>query len=211
MQRQDRVQWVYAAENNEQLADRYDQWAEDYDSDLKDVFDWRSPELTAEFLAKYVSRESRVLDAGAGTGLVGQALASLGYENLEAMDMSPGMLDQARKKGVYKDLHQMVMGDTLAFATGAFDAVIAVGVLTLGHAPASSLDELARITKAGGYVIFALRTDLYENGQFKEKQDGLAAEGRWRLVEASEEFQPLPKGEPEVMHRVWVYHVTGAR
>ena len=211
MQRQDRVQWVYAAENNEQLADRYDQWAKDYDSDLKDVFDWRSPELTAEFLAKYVSRESRILDAGAGTGLVGQALASLGYENLEAMDMSPGMLDQARKKGVYKDLHQMVMGDALGFATGAFDAVIAVGVLTLGHAPASSLDELARITKAGGYVIFTVRTDLYENGQFKEKQDGLAAEGRWRLVEASEEFQPLPKGEPEVMHRVWVYQVTGAR
>ena len=211
MQRQDRVQWVYAAENNEQLADRYDQWAEDYDSDLKDVFDWRSPELTAEFLAKYVSRECRILDAGAGTGLVGQALASLGYENLEAMDMSPGMLDQARKKGVYKDLHQMVMGDALGFATGAFDAVIAVGVLTLGHAPASSLDELARITKAGGYVIFTVRTDLYENGQFKEKQDGLAAEGRWRLVEASEEFQPLPKGEPEVMHRVWVYQVTGAR
>ena len=211
MQRQDRVQWVYAAENNEQLADRYDQWAKDYDSDLKDVFDWRSPELTAEFLAKYVSRESRILDAGAGTGLVGQALASLGYENLEAMDMSPGMLDQARKKAVYKDLHQMVMGDALGFATGAFDAVIAVGVLTLGHAPASSLDELARITKAGGYVIFTVRTDLYENGQFKEKQDGLAAEGRWRLVEASEEFQPLPKGEPEVMHQVWVYQVTGAQ
>ena len=211
MQRQDRVQWVYAAENNEQLADRYDQWAKDYDSDLKDVFDWRSPELTAEFLAKYVSRESRILDAGAGTGLVGQALASLGYENLEAMDMSPGMLDQARKKGVYKDLHQMVMGDALGFATGAFDAVIAVGVLTLGHAPASSLDELARITKAGGYVIFTVRTDLYENGQFKEKQDGLAAEGRWRLVEASEEFQPLPKGEPEVMHQVWVYQVTEAQ
>ena len=211
MQRQDRVQWVYAAENNEQLVDRYDQWAEDYDSDLKNVFDWRSPELSAEFLAKYVSRESRILDAGAGTGLVGQALASLGYENLEAMDMSSGMLDQARKKGVYKDLHQMVMGDTLAFATGAFDTVIAVGVLTLGHAPASSLDELARITKAGGYVIFALRTDLYENGQFKEKQDGLAAEGRWQLVEASEEFQPLPKREPEVMHQVWVYQVTGTR
>ncbi len=211
MQRQDRVQWVYAAENNEQLADRYDQWAEDYDSDLKDVFDWRSPGRAVEFLAKYVSRESRILDAGAGTGLVGQALASLGYENLEAMDMSPGMLDQARKKGVYKDLHQMVMGDALGFATGAFDAVIAVGVLTLGHAPASSLDELARITKAGGYVIFTVRTDLYENGQFKEKQDGLAAEGRWRLVEASEEFQPLPKGEPEVMHQVWVYQVTGAQ
>ena len=38
----------------------------------------------------------------------------------------------------------------------------------------------------------------------------MAADGKWKLVEASEEFQPLPKGEPEVMHRVWVYQVTGA-
>ena len=88
--------------------------------------------------------------------------------------------------------------------------MIAVGVLTLGHAPASSLDELVRITKPGGYIVFTVRTDLYENRQFKVKQDELAVDGRWTLVEASEEFQPLPKGEPEVMHRVWVYQVTGA-
>ena len=209
MQRQDRVQWVYAAESTDELSERYDQWAEDYDADIKSVFDWQAPARAVELFAKHVSRESRILDAGAGTGLAGQALASLGYHNLEAMDMSPGMLNQARKKGVYKDLHQMVMGETLGFASGAFDAVIAVGVLTLGHAPASSLDELARITKPGGYVVFTVRTDLYENRQFKEKQDALAADGKWKLVEASEEFQPLPKGEPEVTHRVWVYQVTG--
>ena len=211
MQRQDRVRWVYAAETSAQLSERYDHWAEDYDADIKDVFDWRAPGQAVEFFAKYVSRGYRILDAGAGTGLAGQALASLGYENLEAMDMSPGMLDQARKKGVYKDLHQMVMGETLGFASGSFDAVIAVGVLTLGHAPASSLDELARITKPGGYIVFTVRTDLYENRQFKQKQDELVAEGKWTLVEASEEFQPLPKGEPEVMHRVWVYQVTGVQ
>ena len=102
MQREDRVQWVYAAENNEELAERYGQWAEAYDADIKDVFDWQAPKRAVEFFAKHVSRESRVLDAGAGTGLAGQALASLGYKNLEAMDMSPGMLDQARKKGVYE-------------------------------------------------------------------------------------------------------------
>ena len=55
----------------------------------------------------------------------------------------------------------MVMGETLGFASGVFDAVIAVGVLTLGHAPANSLDELARITKPSGYVVFTVRTDLY--------------------------------------------------
>ena len=211
MQREDRVRWVYAAENNEELAERYGQWADAYDADIKDVFDWQAPKRAVELFAKHVPRGARILDAGAGTGLAGQALASLGYHNLEAMDMSPGMLDQARKKGVYKYLHQMVMGETLGFPSETFDAVIAVGVLTLGHAPASSLDELARITKPSGYVVFTVRTDLTENVQFKVKQDELAADGKWKLVEASEEFQPLPKGEPEVMHRVWVYQVAGAQ
>ena len=36
----------------------------------------------------------------------------------------------------------------------------------------------------------------------------LESEGKWKLIEVSEEFQPLPKGEPEVNHQVWVYQVT---
>jgi hypothetical protein len=27
------------------------------------------------------------------------------------------------------------------------------------------------------------------------------------LVEEGEEFQPLPKGEPDVYHQIWVYQV----
>ena len=93
-------------------------------------------------------RDARILDAGAGTGLVGEILASMGYRRMVAMDLSQGMLEEARKKGVYEDFHQMVMGETLDYETGSFDAVITVGVLTVGHAPASSLDELVRVTTA---------------------------------------------------------------
>ena len=31
MAEQNRVQWVYSSQNNQELAERYDQWAEDYD------------------------------------------------------------------------------------------------------------------------------------------------------------------------------------
>ena len=103
----------------------------------------------------------------------------------------------------------MVMGETLDYDTDSFDAVVTVGVLTVGHAPASSLEELVRVTKPGGHIVFSLRPDVYEGNGFREKQDDLVAQGKWKLAEMTDEFQPMPKGEPEVTHRVWVYQVTG--
>lgn len=208
MDRNERVQWVYSSRDNEELAERYDQWAKDYESDLDEAFGWQGPQLAAAFFTRYVPKNSRILDAGAGTGLVGQLLAKSGYTDLVAMDLSEGMLEEARRKNVYREFHQMVMGESLNYATDSFDAIISVGVLTVGHAPASSLDELVRITKPGGHIVFSLRPDVYRDNGFKERQDTLEAEGKWRLIEASEEFQPLPKGEPEVYHQVWVYQVN---
>ena len=101
----------------------------------------------------------------------------------------------------------MVMGEQLDFATDSFDAVVSVGVLTVGHAPASSLDELVRITRPGGHIVFTLRPDVYENSGFREKQTILESEGEWKLMEVSENLQLLPKGEPDVYHQVWVYQV----
>jgi len=208
MTKQSKVQWVYSSRDNQELAERYDQWAEDYDDDLEQDFEWRGPQVTAELFARHVPKEVRILDAGAGTGLMGEILAKLGYHDLVAMDLSEGMLAKAHKKNVYRELYQMVMGEPLDFATGSFDAVVSVGVLTVAHAPASSLDELVRITRLGGYIIFTLRPDVYESYGFKEKQAALESDGKWKLVEVSEKFQPLPKGEPDVYHQVWVYQVT---
>ena len=209
MSSQNRVQWVYSSRDNQELEERYDQWSKDYDRDLSTEFEYRSPRRAAEVLAAHVPRDARILDAGAGTGLVGEILASMGYQRMVAMDLSQGMLEEARKKGVYEDFHQMVMGETLDYETGSFDAVVTVGVLTVGHAPASSLDELVRVTRPNGHIVFSLRPDVYESSGFRERQDELESQGKWQLVERTEEFQPMPKGEPEVMHRVWVYRVAG--
>jgi SAM-dependent methyltransferase len=208
MDRRDKVQWIYSSRDNKELEERYDIWAKDYDEDLDDGFGWIGPQRAVEFLVKYVRKDARILDAGAGTGLVGELLKKQGYKNLVAMDLSRGMLEEARKKNAYREFHQMVMGGPLNYKTGSFDAVISVGVLTVGHAPASSLDELVRITRPEGYIVFSLRPDVYRDSGFKDKQEDLEATGKWKLVEASEEFQPLPKGEPEVYHQVWVYQVA---
>ena len=204
---EDRVQWVYSSKNNSELSQRYDEWAKDYDKDLSEVFGWIAPKTASAYLAKYVHPDSIVLDAGAGTGLVGLALAEHGFQNLTAMDLSEGMLREARDKNVYGKLDQMVLGEPLSYATDSFDAVISVGVMTLGHAGPDSFKELLRITKPQGYIVFTIRTDVYLKNGFKEKQEEMESKKLWEVVDVSEEFHPLPTGEPDVLHQVWVYQV----
>ena len=116
-QRRNRVQWVYSAKNNRDLEARYDQWAPEYDRDLAEEFEWISPQVAAELFARHMAPGARILDVGAGTGLVGARLVSAGYRDLHAMDLSPGMLEVARQKNIYRKLWQMTLGENLAFAT----------------------------------------------------------------------------------------------
>ena len=78
------------------------------------------PRMAAEILERFVGKGARVLDAGAGTGLVGVELNRLGFSNLEAMDISRGMLAVAGTKNVYCALHQGVMGEPLGFETDSY-------------------------------------------------------------------------------------------
>jgi len=206
VEKQNRVQWIYSSRDNKELLERYDQWAKDYDTDLEQGHEYRGPQLAAEYVARYAPKEARILDAGAGTGLMGVVLAKMGYSDLAAMDLSQGMLEEARKKNVYREVHQMVMGEPLDFATDSFDAVVSVGVFTKAHAPASSFDELVRIIRPGGHIIFTLSTEAYENSGFKEKLIALESEGKWKFVETSQS-QLLTKEGAGVYHQVWVYQV----
>jgi SAM-dependent methyltransferase len=202
-----RVQWVYESTSNQELEERYDQWAAEYDKDLDEVFAWNAPQNGARVLAGLVPGDAAVLDAGAGTGLVGKCLADAGFTNMAAMDLSQGMLEEARQKNVYSSFHQMTLGETLDFETGQFDAVISVGVFTLGHAPMHSFDELIRVAKPGGYIVFSLRTDMVDSG-FSDYFSALETAGKWKRAQVTDPYQPLPKGEPEVFHQTWAYQVV---
>ena len=59
-----------------------------------------------------------------------------------------------------------------------------------------------------GSIVFSLRVDLYEEGGFKEYETGLEEAAKWKLAELSEPYYPLPKGEADVVHRIWAYQVT---
>ena len=203
-----RVQWVYQASSREDLEARYDRWARDYDADLRDDFGYLAPPLAVAKAKPLMGEDPLILDAGVGTGLVGEALKAAGFSRIVGIDMSQGMLDAAEAKDIYAELYRAVLGEPLDFSDDHFDATFCIGTLTLGHAPASSLEELVRVTRPGGPIVFTLMTSIYESQGFKETQERLEAAGRWQLVEAERKIHILPKGEPELEHDIWVYRVT---
>lgn len=136
-QRRNSVQWVYAAKNNRELEARYDEWADEYDADLREEFEWLAPKVTVGMLANYVAQATKILDGR--TGLVRECLIDAGFRDLHGIDLSAGMLDVARRKAIYRELRQMTLGERLDFGDGTFDAVISVGVFTTGHAPVHAL------------------------------------------------------------------------
>ena len=207
MNPEERVHRVYDSKSNSELAKRYQEWAKAYEQDMMQDFGYLSPVYVGEYVDKVVSTSANILDAGSGTGLVGQLLYDRGYRRLVAMDLSEKMLARAQKKEIYTDLRQGILGQPLDFGTDEFDAVVSAGVFTLGHATASGLDELIRVTKPGGHIIFTLHTDLYERGEFPDKLAALEAAGVWSLLEVSDKLQPTPVGEPVVTIRVLIYRV----
>ncbi len=141
--RTERIQNVYASRDYGELTDKYNDWASEYDADLK-AMGFLGPKAGAEMLAKHVAdKEAKVLDAGAGTGMVGEELANLGFKRITALDLSPGMLMAANEKFVYEELVVGELGKPLNFETDQFEGTI--GTLTIGHAPPDADDRgLAR-------------------------------------------------------------------
>ena len=103
-ERDSRLQWIYASRGTDQLRERYDVWAADYDSDLDDLR-WTAPQAGADRCNHFAKPGAEILDAGCGTGLVGVALAAMGRERIVGFDLSEGMLQRSAARGVYAELH----------------------------------------------------------------------------------------------------------
>lgn len=129
----------------------YRDWAETYDEQTTSEFGWMGFKPAAEEFSKRVpDRNARVLDAGCGTGLVGETLAGMGYTNLHGRDLSPEMLAIAEKRRVYKTLGEIDL--TQPLKEEPFDAVLSVGVFGFGPPDPEHIRHLILATKPGGTI-----------------------------------------------------------
>lgn len=197
---------VYSAESSETLARTYDDWARDYDSDMLRA-GYRHPMICIGLLARHVPAEAGgVLDAGVGTGLIGEWLKILGYRRVEGFDLSTGMLEVARRKGAYDELRQAELGKRLPYDDGRFAAAVCAGVFTIAHARPEGLDDLLRVVRPGGHVVLTVKDKLYEAG-FERHLQGLVEAGRCRVAEMTPSYLSMPNQEGQSTSRALVLEV----
>jgi len=188
---------AYAAKRPEDVAAIYDNWSQTYDADMS-AAGYRHPTICLALLARHLPRGAEpLLDAGAGTGLIGEWLIITGYPNVEALDISQGMLDKAAAKGVYKALHRLAMGGPLPFADNAYAGVISAGVFTSGHVGVEGLDELIRICRPGGVIVLTVKNTLWQAG-FAERIAALEAQGMLTRLEETPPYASMP-GEADTV------------
>lgn len=129
----------------------YREWAHGYDGDMARL-SYATPLRVAEALKSVGADLSvPVLDFGCGTGLSGAALKAQGFETIDGTDISPEMIEEARGKGIYRDLWQGTPGQVDA-EPGDYAAIVATGVISLGAAPPEMLDVLLQALRPGGYL-----------------------------------------------------------
>ena len=158
----------------------YADWAETYDADLTEDNDYVQPRRSAEMLSRFLpDRGTAILDVGCGTGLVGAVLAETGYRTIDGCDLTPGMLEKARERGIYRRLFEADLNrPPIKVRGGAYGAAVAVGVFSFSLIHPDALDEILRLLAAGAPLIIGVNADFYAEGTLARKLDALVSAGR---------------------------------
>ncbi|MDP3197465.1 class I SAM-dependent methyltransferase [Tabrizicola sp.] len=162
----------------------YGDWAPTYDDSFGAAWGYIAPREIAAILAAEVGTQAEILDIGAGTGLVAEHLRG---RTVDALDITPEMLEIARPKGVYRNLMLGDLTKALDIPDATYDAVISCGTFTHGHVGPECFPELLRITRPG--AVFACGTigPVLDGAGFGSELARLVAQGRitpvaWRDI-----------------------------
>jgi SAM-dependent methyltransferase len=154
----------------------YADWATTYDATFAVKMGYTAPQrIAALFLAEGDQTAQPVLDIGAGTGLVAEALPGL---EIDGIDISPEMLAQAEAKGLYRNRIVADLTGPLPIADGTYHGFVSAGTFTHGHVGAECLPELLRIAAPGALFCCGTRAEIYDSGRFGSALALAAARGQ---------------------------------
>lgn len=133
----------------------YRDWARTYDAAFAEEMDYVLPMHVAEAY-RDGGGTGPVIDLGAGTGLCGAALRTLGISPVTATDLSEEMLQVAEGKGIYDRLFTGNLLDRLPVEDGAFAGAVSSGTFTHGHVGPEALPEVLRVIRPGGIAVISV-------------------------------------------------------
>jgi 2-polyprenyl-3-methyl-5-hydroxy-6-metoxy-1,4-benzoquinol methylase len=180
---------AYALKGVSEARDFYDEWAATYNDEMaKEGREYMAPTLASKHLADILGPSDiascAILDSGCGTGLVGARLKEMGAKNIDGIDISTGMMEVARETEAYNSLSVADLSKRLAIEDNTYKAVICVGTLTRGHVGPEILDEFARVTQVGGFIVATVLGTVWEQGGYCDKVKDLVAGGTAALISA---------------------------
>ena len=151
MKKKPSLQNAYELKSPDDNVKLYSAWAETYDNDfIKDMQYQLHFSVAEEFVLN--GGNGLILDVGAGTGALAQALLQKEHFTIEATDISEEMLKVAETKKIYKRCFLSDLTKKIPVDNNTYDGVVSSGTFTHGHVGPSALIELVRVTKPGGLV-----------------------------------------------------------
>lgn len=155
----------------------YRDWAANYDTGFASGMDYRLPaHVAAAFMA--TAAAGPVLDVGAGTGLLAEALRGMGFTaTLDAVDFSPQMLSRAGQKGLYRHLVQADITRAIDLPR-QYRGIVSSGTFTAGHVGPEALPNLLALALPGAQVALSVNRRVWTAAGFDQVLDDLSVRGQ---------------------------------
>ncbi|MFZ5531335.1 MAG: tetratricopeptide repeat protein [Pseudomonadota bacterium] len=157
----------------------FDHYAGTFENHLRDDLKYDVPYKLRELLGgQFPERKfESMLDMGCGTGLSGVPMRDL-VRRMAGVDLSEKMLEQARQKQVYDELHAAdLIGYLKQSGDAAFDLLLSADVFLYLGDLAPVFAEARRVLQAGG--ILAYSTEAADGGEVGELGYKLETSGRY--------------------------------
>ena len=170
------------------IQDKYDKWAEKYDTDMSNCSYGAPSSALKAFLENAeehgIKKDSRIIDVGAGTGIVGALLQKEGYTNIAAVDISPDMLQIARGKNCYNKFICGGLGNnSLSIPDNEYDGLLCIGCITPGHINPMGIKEMLDMIRPGGLYLITVRWDVdTDEYGYAGKMEELVTQGKMKKL-----------------------------
>ena len=155
MKKKPSLQNAYDLKSPDDNVELYSAWAETYDNDFIEDMQYKLHFSVAEEFV-FNGGNGLILDVGAGTGALAQALLQKGKFSIEATDISEEMLKVADSKRIYQRSFLSDLTKKIPVDNGSYGGVVSSGTFTHGHVGPSAIVELVRITKPGGLITISV-------------------------------------------------------